>query len=246
MEQYFTPDYTGAPFALFAPPHLAALAIIALVCLSFLYFRNVWGDRERKIARYTLAAFIFLVESSWHAWSVYYGKWNIQQNLPLHLCSIFIWGSIFMLITRNYPFYELAYFLGLGGAIQAVLTPDAGIYGFPHFRAFQTVADHGALIAAVMYMTWVEGYRPTLHSFKRMFVWANLYMGFVFGINLLIGSNYMFIARKPDFPTLIDMLAPWPWYILQLELIGFTIAAVLYLPYAITDWRTRSRPAAAQ
>ncbi|GAB4481644.1 MAG: hypothetical protein OHK0031_03670 [Anaerolineales bacterium] len=32
--------------------------------------------------------------------------------------------------------YELLYFMGIGGALQALLTPDVGIYGFPHYRYF--------------------------------------------------------------------------------------------------------------
>jgi len=26
--------------------------------------------------------------------------------------------------------------MGIGGALQALLTPDLGLYGFPHFRFF--------------------------------------------------------------------------------------------------------------
>lgn len=240
MDQFFTKDYHGAPFELFGAGHLAAIAVIVLVCLSFYVLRNRWGERERKRFRLGLAGFIVLAELSWHAWSVYYGTWTIQTNLPLHLCSVFIWLSVVLLLNRSYPLYELVYFLGMGGAIQAVLTPDAGIYGFPHFRAFQTFADHGGIIVAAMYMTVIEGYRPTWASFKRNFLWGNLYMALVFGVNLLIGSNYMQLAHKPDFPTLLDYLAPWPWYIFELELIAFIVMLILYIPWLIKDARDRN------
>jgi uncharacterized membrane protein YwaF len=42
-------------------------------------------------------------------------------------------------------------------------------------------------------------------------------MIFVGLVNWAIGSNYMFIARKPDTPSLIDVLGPWPLYIIWLE-----------------------------
>jgi hypothetical integral membrane protein (TIGR02206 family) len=93
-------------------------------------------------------------------------------------------------------------------------------------------------------MTIVEGYRPTWESFKRVFLWTNIYMIVVFFINLAIGSNYLFIAHKPDFPTLIDMLAQWPWYIVQLELIAFTVCLILYLPFAISDRYRAKQPIA--
>jgi uncharacterized membrane protein YwaF len=47
----------------------------------------------------------------------------------------------------------------------------------------------------------------------------------------------MYIARTPEFPTVIDYMGPWPWYIIGLELIGLTCFVLAYLPWAIRDWR---------
>jgi len=236
MEQFFTKDYTGAPFVLFDSGHLISMALIAAICFSMLYFRNVWDERSRRNFRYGLAVFLTIAELSWQAWSVYYGTWTIQTNLPFHLCSVFVWLSVIMLVNKSYTIYELAYFLGIGGAMQAVITPDAGIYGLPHFRAVQTLAGHGGIVLAALYMTWVEGYRPTWKSFKTVVIWTNIYMVIVFFINLAIGSNYMFIAHKPEFPSLLDLLAPWPWYILELEVLALVICFILYLPFMVKDW----------
>jgi len=242
MEEYFTPDYTGAPFVLFNAPHLAALGVILLIALSFIFARKLWGETTRRNFRYFLAGWLILSEITWQAWNAYYGLWSIQTMLPFHLCSIFLWLSVYMLLTKNQPIYELAYFLGIGGALQALITPDAAQYGFPHFRAFQTFAAHGGIFLAGLYMTIVEGYRPTLKSFKRVIIWTNVYMVFVFFLNLAIGSNYLFIGHKPEFPTLIDALAPWPWYILELEVVALVILGVMYIPFLIKDWRAQTQP----
>ena len=69
-------------------------------------------------------------------------------------------------------------------------------------------------------------------------------MVIIFFVNLAIGSNYLFVAGKPDFPTLLDMLAPWPWYIIELEAIAFAIFFVLYIPFLIKDMRTKQTIAA--
>lgn len=242
MEQFFAKDYTGAPFELFGTAHLAALGVIILIGLSFIFARKLWSEQTKRIFRYGLALWIAFWELGWHAWSIYCGTWTIQTNLPLHLCSIFVWLSVIMLIKKNATIFELAYFLGIGGATQALLTPDAGIYGLPHFRAVQTLAAHGGIVLAALYMTIVEGYRPTLQSFKRVFLWTNVYMVAVFFINLAIGSNYLFIAYKPEFPTLIDVLAPWPWYILELEVVALAICFILYIPFLIKDWAVAKQP----
>ena len=39
----------------------------------------------------------------------------------------------------------------------------------------------------------------------------------------------------PAFPSLLDMLGPWPWYILVLEAIGAVAFVLVYLPYALRD-----------
>jgi hypothetical integral membrane protein (TIGR02206 family) len=236
MGEYFSLNYSGAPFVLFDKAHLIALGILATIYLSLLYFRTVWDEAARAKVRVGIAAFLFVSELAWHVWSYSTGTWTIQTHLPLHLCSVFLWLSIIMLLTKNYAIFELAYFLGIGGAIQAVITPESGIYGLPHFRAIQTLAAHGGIVFAGLFMTWVEGFRPTWSSFKKVFIWTNIYMVFIFFINQSIGSNYLFLAHKPFTPTLIDLLAPWPWYILQLEVIALAVCLVLYLPFAVKDW----------
>ena len=244
MEKFFALVYDGPPFQLFSPAHLTAMALVALIGLSFVFARTLWDEKTKRTFRFVLAGWMFVWELSWHVWNLYWGTWTIQTMLPLHPCSVFVWLSMYMLITKNYPIYEVAYFLGIGGAMQALITPDAGIYDFPHYRVFQTFATHGAIVLAPLYLTVVEGFRPTLKSFKRVIVWTNIYMVFVFFVNLAIGSNYLFIAYKPPFPTILDMLASWPWYILELEVIGIAITSLLYLPFLIKDARTRPQPAA--
>jgi len=63
-----------------------------------------------------------------------------------------------MLVTKSYPFYEFAYFMGIAGTLQALLTPDLGIYGFPHYRFFQTfiwLEVIGLLNCLVLYVPFV-------------------------------------------------------------------------------------------
>ncbi|HET89584.1 MAG TPA: TIGR02206 family membrane protein [Chloroflexi bacterium] len=234
MSPYFARDYTGAPFDLFGPAHLAALGIVLLVNLWVVTLRRAPAATRQRF-RCILAAVLIVNEAIWHVWNWATGQWTIQTMLPLHLCSVFVFLSAYMLVTRNYTIYEYAYFLGIGGAIQALLTPDAGIYGFPHLRFFQVIISHGSIVTAAIYMTVVEGYRPTWGSLKRVTIGANLYMLAVAGVNWVLGSNYLFIARKPDTPSLIDVLGPWPWYIVSIEVFALVLCLILYLPFAIRD-----------
>lgn len=186
-----------------------------------------------------MAGVLWANEIAWHLWHVLTGQWTIQTMLPLHVCSLLVWTGALMLVTRNYSIYEFSFFMGIDGALQALLTPDLGIYGYPHFRFFQTYISHGLIITSATYMTVVYGFRPTWKSLLRVFIWMNIYMAFVFVVNLLIGSNYLFIAHKPPTASLLDLLPEWPWYIAWVEVIGILICLILYLPFAIQDWRTK-------
>jgi len=240
MTGIFAVDW-HTPFELFGRVHLITLAIIAGFNLSFLWFRNHSTPRSRRIFRWVIAGVLLVNEAAWHIWNILAGTWTIQTMLPLHLCSVFVYLSAYMLVTRSEKVYEYAYFLGIAGALQAILTPDAGQYGFPHFRYFQTMISHGLLFSIPIYFTVVEGFRPTLHSIKRVLVGANLYMLFVGLVNWAIGSNYLFIAHKPETASLLDVLPAWPWYILYIEAIGILMIAILYLPFFISSRTNRHK-----
>jgi hypothetical integral membrane protein (TIGR02206 family) len=239
MGQYFAKDYTGEPFNLFGTGHLIAIAVIILLNLTFIWLRRSQDQKLKDRVRYAIAGMLIISEGSWHIWNIAIGEWTIQTHLPLHLCAVLVWTSLIMLLTKNYHIFEFAYFLGIAGASQAVLTPEAGIYGFPHYRVFQTLTAHGSIVTAAIFMTLVEGYRPYWSSLKRVFIWTNIYMVIVTGINLLIKSNYLYTLHKPKSASLMDFLGPWPWYLLSLEGVALLFCLILYLPWMIKDQRAK-------
>jgi hypothetical integral membrane protein (TIGR02206 family) len=240
----FLADYPGSPFQWFGTAHILALVFYVLLNLFLARFNGAQESSRRSI-RLTMALILCANEIAWHAWNIATGRWTIQTMLPLHLCSLLVWAGALMLITKNYAIYEFMYFLGIGGAIQALITPDLGMYGFPHFRFFQTFISHGLIITAAIYMTTVEGFRPTWRSFLRVAFWMNVYVLIIFFLNQAIGSNYLNINFKPSTPSLLDLLPPWPVYVLYMEAIGIATCLLLYLPFYIKDRRSARAGTAA-
>jgi hypothetical integral membrane protein (TIGR02206 family) len=238
MIEFFTGDYTDPAFEFLGAAHLGALAFLILLNLYLIRFRYA-SDTTKGAIRWFLALILFVNEIAWHYWNYVTGRWTIQTMLPLHLCSLLVWTGALMLVSKNYRIYEFMYFMGIAGAIQALATPDLGTFGFPHFRFFQTFLSHGLIVTSAIYMTVVEGLRPTWKSMVRVAIWTNLYALVVFFINSAIGSNYLMINHKPDLPSLLDLLPPWPVYILYMELIGVISILLLYLPFALKDWREK-------
>jgi hypothetical integral membrane protein (TIGR02206 family) len=242
MDTFFTKNFNDGPFVLFSAQHWIALALMAVFGMVIITTQLNAGETSRKRIRWLLAALLVVNETTWQLWNLAIGEWTIQTMLPLHLCSALVWLCAYMLITKNKTIYEFAYLIGIAGALQAMLTPDLGQYAFPHYRYFQVFLSHGCIIISALYMTIVEGYRPTWQSVKRVAIYGNIYLVAVFVLNLLIGSNYLFVAHKPETASLLDMLPPWPYYIAIIELLAAVFIALSFAPFVAMDARKKKTP----
>lgn len=236
----FALNYPDHQFQFFSSSHLAALTVLFLVYLSFWYFRNWFrNSKVDQWSRWTIGAVLLLQELSLSVWRWSHGVWEAGTSLPLHLCGMgIVLGSVLM-FKRNYLLYELVYFWGLGGAIQALLTPNIGEYGYPHYRYYQFFVSHGVLILASLYMTWVGGMRPTHRSIWKVWGITNVYLLIIASFNWMSNGNYLFICHKPETGSIIDFMGPWPWYILVLELVAIISFYIYYAPFAIKDLVSR-------
>ncbi len=245
----FDLNYADNPFVFFSAPHWSALAVLGFLYLG-LWFLKEWFSKpsvDNKV-RWIIAAILILQEVSLSVWHLSIGTWSAGTSLPLHLCGIAIVLGAIALVNRSYLLYELVFFWGLGGAIQALLTPDIGAYGFPHYRYFQFFVSHGTLIFASLYMTWVGGQRPTHRSIWKVWGITNIYLVFIAGVNWLTNGNYLFICHKPEGGSIMDVMGPWPWYIVVLEFVALISFYIYYLPFAARDGVSilRSRRAQSQ
>jgi hypothetical integral membrane protein (TIGR02206 family) len=241
FSDFFARDYTGGTFILFGRDHLISLAILVIICLAIVCFRSHWDERSKKFTRWGLLILIYLCEGSWQIWMWAIGSWTIQGMLPLWLCSLTSWSMPFLLIWRSRKYYQWAYFMGSIGAAMALLTPDLMQYGFPHFRFIEFFTLHSTLIIAIVYMTFVEGFRPYWKSLPWVIAITNIYWLFCAWVNSQIGSNYLYTQGKLPTPSLLDFLGPFPWYLLWMEVIGISLCLLLYIPFTIKDHQLRKK-----
>lgn len=221
-------------FTSYSTTHLVALAIF-IVLLVALYMSRHWlrGDRRRAVGRYGLAAVLILCELTLNVWYVAQDIYDVRNTLPLELCTISLYMCVVMLLWRSRAIFQIVYFTGIGGALQALLTPVL-YYDFPHYRFMEFFIAHIAIILAVLYMVWIEGFRPTLKSIGITMAFLNVLAVVVYGVNAITGGNYMFVSRKPETASLLDVLGPHPWYLLSLEIVAILLFLLLYLPFVRT------------
>ncbi|MDF2670181.1 MAG: transporter permease [Paenibacillus sp.] len=228
----FFDAYNPNSFSAYSATHIAALVVLITgVVLLFVFREGLRRERASLLGRYMLAGILVVCEVSLNVWYVAEGVYSVKDTLPLELCSISLYLSVFMLIFRNRLLFQIVYFTGIGGALQALLTPVLG-YAFPHYRFIEFFIAHITIIWAVLFMVWVERFRPTFKSIGITMVFLNVMLVILVGVNYITGGNYMFLARKPDTASLLDVLGPYPWYLLSLEAVALVLFLLLYAPFA--------------
>ncbi|KZZ83135.1 YwaF family protein [Bacillus sp. SJS] len=216
------------PFAMFGSSHIAALAVLLVLLIVLYVFRSVLKEKKMKPLEIGLAVSLAAVELLYHVWLIVNNNWEVRHALPLELCNISFILTVLLLLTGSRLVYEILLFIGLMGASQALLTPVLSI-DFPHFRFFHFFYTHTWIIAVPLYYTWVKGYRPTIYSVLKTVVFLNILLPLVLFVNSYTGGNYMFLDHKPSSGSLLDLLGPYPWYILSLEGIAAGMGLVLWL-----------------
>ena len=218
--------------------HIVVLVLtIALPIALSVLVRKVDSSVMTNAVCYLLSAILIVNEVGvWIYRAVTVQSFGIflQRHLPLHICGIVIFVVVFVLLRRNQTLYEISYFWGLVGTLNAIITPQLWV-DFPNYRFFQYFIVHSGIVVSVLFATWGLKMRPTLKGLLRSFLLANLYMVVMVGINLLLKSNYMFICEPPDTKSPF-FFAPWPWYILILDGVALVFFFVVYSPFLIGDW----------
>ena len=231
-------------FRTFGLPHLAAMA--ATVVIPVLLIRFV-RSRPRKVSErvgWILAGVLLTNDAIYWTYRIRTAGLDgfVERHLPLHLCGAAVMLTAITLLLRNRRAYELAWFWGMVGSLNAVITPGGIETGFPAYRFFQYFVAHSGIVIGVLYATFGLGMRPDFRGLVRAFAALNLFAAGVAVANWLLGSNYMYLSSPPPDTVSPFFLAPWPWYLLILEVIGLAMFLVVLAPFALYR---RRRAAAA-
>ena len=214
-------------FRLFGLDQLAALA--ATGAAAFVLVRRARREPASRAIRFGLAAFLAATAGAWLAFvHVRYGisRWDL---LPLHLCDFLILVAVFALVTLRPLACELLYFWSVG-TLLAMVTPDLAV-GFPHPAFVAFFAMHGAVVVAAAVVVFGVGRRPRPGAPWRCFGATLAYAAVVAAVNQAFGTNFLFLCRKPDEPTLLDAFGPWPVYLVTVALFALGLFHLMAWPF---------------
>lgn len=223
----------------FRPFGLAHLAVILLtIALPFVLAAFVRKSRWPRCERIIGRLLAVILAGNYLGYEIYLAmtaglSW--EKALPFQLCDWAMIAIIVALLTGRERWLEVAYFWGIGGTAQAILTPDLK-YAFPDIRFLSFFIAHSGIVVGIAFVMIMRGFRPRFRSVWRTLAWSELYFVMTIVVDLLTGVNYGYLLHKPEASSLLSVLSDYrPLYIFQMHLLALSFYLLLYSPFAVYD-----------
>ncbi|MFL6521836.1 MAG: TIGR02206 family membrane protein [Chthoniobacterales bacterium] len=229
----------------FRPYGLAHLIVIALtVGLPFVlaaFVRKSRSPRSERLIGQLLAAMLLVNYAGYEIYLAFTVGLEWKKALPFQLCDWAMISIVVALLTGRERWLEVAYFWGIGGTLQAILTPDLKD-AFPNIRFITFFVAHSGIVIAIAFVMIMKKYRPHWFSIVRVFLWSELYFVLTFCVDLLTGENYGYLLHQPAAASLLDLLSHERIvYLLEMHALALIFFVVLYLPFALYDLASAGR-----
>lgn len=222
------------PFQPFATPHnFAMLFSLITAIIVTMYARSDPDERILKRLCRTMGALLLIAVAldpilslkryglGEHGWEVV-----LDNSLPFYLCDVASIFLAFALFKRNQRLAEIGYLWGIAGTMQGLLMPTLW-FDYKEIEFYIFFLQHGGAPVAAIFLIWGLRILPEKGAFRRAVFWSLGYLAIVMSINFLIGENYGFLNGKPDAETFFDYMGPWPFYLITLQGIAYTLYAIL-------------------
>ena len=217
-------------------PHLTVISIT--IVLPFALAALVRRTKSKRMEKAIIAALSAVLIFNYVAYLIFIrsqGVTDWRQMLPMQMCD---WGMAVVIVamwTGNQRWFEVAYFWGIGGTLQAVLTPNLR-YGFPDWRFISFFTSHSGIIVGIGFLMLTRCYRPYPMSIVRVWLWTEFYFVVTLIIDEFTGFNYGFLLHKPEAFSILSFLSDsHPLYLLELHGVALLFFLVLYAPFAVVD-----------
>jgi hypothetical integral membrane protein (TIGR02206 family) len=224
------------PFQPYGVPHLTV--IFLTIALPFVLAAIVRCAKSLRVERAIIATLSAVLVFNYVGYLIFIRSHGVvawREMLPLQLCD---WGIVVVIVamwTGSQRWFEVAYFWGIGGTLQAVLTPNLS-FGFPDLRFFSFFISHSGIIIGVVLLMLTRRYRPYPMSIVRTFLWSEFYFVVTLIADELTGFNYGFLLHKPEAFSILSFLSDSrPLYLLEMHGVALLFFIVLYTPFAIVD-----------
>lgn len=229
LDGFFSDNFQWANFSL---QHLINFVVFASLGVVIIIYGKTLKEEQQWSYWLKLCTAILLVQYFKVLITICLGTFDYKTDLPLELCNMLPIFMIIMIYKRNRKWWGILFFWIMAGTFQATITPTLK-HAFPHYEYWRYWIVHMFLTFAAIYGIYVFKFWPTIKDAWNSFIWLNVVAWSMFVINLLIGSNYMYMQGKPPGKTIYDTLGDWPIYLLQMQVLLWVLFFIVLLPFLI-------------
>jgi hypothetical integral membrane protein (TIGR02206 family) len=179
-----------------------------------------------------LAVVILVNEAAWWVWLGLNHAMSVSYALPLQLCDVAAAITALALWLRTPLLVELTYFWGIAGTANGLITPDISDH-FPSFPFIQYFVQHGAIVGAALFLVVGLKITPRPWAVVRVYALTVGLLAIDALANLLTDGNYMYLRQTPGVKSVLNLMGPWPWYIVGAAILALVLFTLLDLPFRI-------------
>lgn len=216
-------------FTNYSTEHLITFVFWLLFSITVIYLgKNYWNEDQKRrniIILLIIAASTQVMKVSIKLWD---GSFDITKDLPLHLCNMLPFAMIVAMWLQKRSWWAFLFFWIVGGSSHSLVTTSL-TESFPHFENIRYWVLHAILVMSAFYGSLVLGYRLEKKDIYRSWLGMNILAAIMFPLNVLLGSNYVYLNGKPPGKTFYDLIGPWPYYLISLEIIIPVLFWLIYL-----------------
>jgi hypothetical integral membrane protein (TIGR02206 family) len=225
-------------FSPYGPSHVAVLVIFVLGAAALVWIGRRQTEAQARLFGRVLSATTVTIFAVAMVYKLIHP--SIDHSVPLQLCDLAELTAAYALWSHRKWAFALAYFWGLPLSSQALITPDLQAPDFPNHHFITFFALHLLVVWAAIYLTWGCGMRPNWRSYRFAVATTLTWGAFTLAFNTVTGSDYGFLNRKPINGTFLDLLGPWPYYLVAEVVVVGAVWALMTWP-----WTTKRRSLAS-
>jgi hypothetical integral membrane protein (TIGR02206 family) len=222
-------DAARPPFVPFGPAHLGAVLSMALVAVGLAWLVRARPGLSTRVRGGLFASIVALVGFELGT-GAREGWLTPRMLLPLELCDAAMLLALVALVRPRPLPAEILYFWAGSGSLLAMVTPELP-WGFPRWEFVVFFGLHGLVLAAAAVLVFGLGLRPRPGAPRRAFLATAGWAALAGAANLALGTNFMYLRRKPAADTPLDWMGPWPLYILTGAVVALVLFECLALPF---------------
>lgn len=220
-------------FTVYGPSHWATIAVFVVGAVVLVWFGRRQTEPQSRLLGRVLGAVTAAIYVAMFAYTLV--PPSIERSVPLRLTDLATVVGAYALWSQRHWAYVLTYYWGLVLSTQALISPVLKSPDFPHYEFLAFWSIHLLVIWAAIYLTWGRGMRPHWRDYRLVVVVTAAWAGVTMAFNGIAGTNYGFLNAKPATASLLDLMGPWPVYVVVASALVAGVWALMTWP-----WERRS------